>query len=167
MKQLLRVNRNIPWMPQPHEGRLYITDALPPVEICGTAFGFAFEGDRMLVTRLKERDWDIPGGHLEPGETPQQAALREVWEEAYARVEIIDLVGIQELEILGPRPQNHRYAYPLNAQIFFRCKILELAAFEGNFESTERSLFSPDQVRAMRTVYNHDLFYEEALRRMC
>ena len=102
-----------------------------------------FEGDRLLVTRLKTRDWDIPGGHIEPGETPEQAAIREVWEETYARVEIVDLVGIQELEILGPRPENHRWAYPLNVQVFYRCRILELAPFEANAESLERGLFSP------------------------
>jgi 8-oxo-dGTP diphosphatase len=165
MKQLLRVNRDISWMPQPSEGRLYITDELPPLEISGTAFGFAFDGDRLLVTRLLRRGWDIPGGHIEAGETAAQAAIREVWEEAYARVEIIDLVGIQELEILGPRPENHRWAYPINVQVFFRCRILELAPFHLNLESLKRDLFPPDKVRAMTTLVNHDLLYEEALRR--
>jgi 8-oxo-dGTP diphosphatase len=165
MKQLLRVNHDIPWMPPSSEGRLYITDELPPLEICGTAFGFAFEGDRLLVTRLIRRGWDIPGGHIEPGEMPAQTAIREVWEETYVRVEIIDLIGIQELEIRGPRPENHRRAYPVNVQVFFRCRILEQAPFHLNLESLKRGLFTPAQVRAMPTMVNHDLLYEEALSR--
>jgi 8-oxo-dGTP diphosphatase len=166
MKQLLRTNLAIPWMPKDSEGRLYITDELPPQEICGTAFGFAFLGDRLLVTHLKKRGWDIPGGRIEPGETPGQAAVRETWEETFAQVEIVDLIGIQELELFGPRPENHRWAYPMNTQVFFRCRILELAPFEDNAESLERGLFSPEQVRELPTMSNHDLLYEEALRRV-
>jgi len=26
--------------------------------------------------------WSVPGGHVEPGETPQEAAVRELFEEA-------------------------------------------------------------------------------------
>jgi 8-oxo-dGTP diphosphatase len=165
MKQLLRTNQDIPWMVKPSIGRLYITDELPPREVWGTAFGFAFEGDRMLVTHLKRRGWDIPGGHIEVGETPEQATVREVWEETFAEVEIVDLIGIQELEILGPRPENHRYAYPVNTQIFFFCRVTRLAPFQENDESLERGFFSPDQMRELPMLINHDLLYEEALRR--
>ena len=39
-------------------------------------------GGVMLVHRPKYDDWSLPKGKLEPGESPQQAALREVKEEA-------------------------------------------------------------------------------------
>jgi 8-oxo-dGTP pyrophosphatase MutT (NUDIX family) len=165
MKQLIRVDRDITWLPKPCEGRLYITDQLPPEDVCYTAFGFGFDGDRLLVTRLKDRDWDIPGGVIDPGETPAEAAVREVWEETSARVAILDLLGVQELELFCPRPERYRWGYPLTVQVYYRVKILELLPFEDNFESLERGFLAPDEARRMPTMINHAGIYEEALRR--
>ena len=39
------------------------------------------EGGRVLFVEHPERGWEIPGGHLEPGETPGKAMLRELKEE--------------------------------------------------------------------------------------
>lgn len=166
MKKLIKVDRAIPWMPAPSEGRLYITDEMPPRAVCGSAFGFAFDADQILLTRLKSRDWDIPGGRIEVGETSEQAAVREVWEEACARVKIVGLLGIQELEILGPRPANHRWSYPLSVQVYFLCQIEELLPFADNVESLERGFFVPEDARRVPTMVNHAAIYEEALRRI-
>ena len=40
-----------------------------------------------------ERGWDIPGGHLEPGESPLDALRREIAEEAGASVKRICPIG--------------------------------------------------------------------------
>lgn len=40
---------------------------------------------KWILCRHKERTtWEIPGGHLESNETPDQAASRELWEETGA-----------------------------------------------------------------------------------
>lgn len=166
MKKLIKVDRNIPWVPKPGEGRLYITNELPPREICGTAFGFVFDGDKILLTRLRNRDWDIPGGVIDPRETPEETAVREVWEETYAKVKIIELIGTQEIQLFGPKPEGYRWAYPLNVQIYYLCRLVELAPFETNVESSERGFFAPEEARLVPTMVNHDAIYEEALRRV-
>jgi 8-oxo-dGTP diphosphatase len=165
LKRLVKVAKDIPWHPQPGEGRLYITDELPDPTICSTAFGFVFENDKILLTRLRDRDWDIPGGCIDAGEASQDAAVREVWEETSARVEIVELVGIQELEVFGPKPDGYRWPYPISVQVMYLCRLVELRPFEENHESSERGFFDPDAARMIPTMVNHDAIYEEALRR--
>ena len=43
-------------------------------------------GGKILLSRHRERTtWETQGGHIEPGETPLEAAHRELWEESGAR----------------------------------------------------------------------------------
>lgn len=163
MKTLLRVTPNISWMPPDSEGRLYHTDELPALEICGTAFAFAFLGERMLFTRLAKRGWDIPGGHIEPGETPAQAAVRETLEETGVLVEPLELLGVQELEVFGALPRGG-WTKRLGAQVFYRCRVVEMRPFLVTEEALERGFLSPEQARALPTMVNHDLLYEIALK---
>ncbi|MEO3750111.1 NUDIX domain-containing protein [Streptomyces sp. B6B3] len=42
---------------------------------------------RLLLVRERTRDcWELPGGGIDPGETPRVAAVRELWEESGQRV---------------------------------------------------------------------------------
>ena len=67
------------------------------------AGGLVYEAGRVLVLERSGRaELRLPKGHVEPGETPWQAALREVGEES----------GLLELEILAPLGRQ-RVAYGL------------------------------------------------------
>src|SRR3990167_10519187 len=49
---------------------------------------------KVLVTQhSKHKGWDFPKGHLEIGESSEDAALREVKEETGVKAEIIEKVG--------------------------------------------------------------------------
>ena len=39
------------------------------------------DGKVLLALRTQPRLWSLPGGRIEPGETAEQALVREVWEE--------------------------------------------------------------------------------------
>ena len=52
------------------------------------------EGSLMLVRPTYKPYWDIPGGYVEPGETPRQACRREIKEELGLDVEVGDLLSV-------------------------------------------------------------------------
>ncbi len=53
----------------------------------------AFNGDRFVMVRHRERAWEMPGGRLLKGETHEQAAVREFFEETGMSIEIIGRAG--------------------------------------------------------------------------
>jgi 8-oxo-dGTP diphosphatase len=67
---------------------------------CGASAAIFRGGDVLLVERgrgaFKGR-WSLPGGHIEPGEAAQAAALREVREETGIEAELRGLVDIHEV----------------------------------------------------------------------
>lgn len=51
------------------------------------------EGRVLLTLRRDLRGWELPGGNLLPGEAPEAAARREVFEETGVEVEVLGLAG--------------------------------------------------------------------------
>jgi 8-oxo-dGTP pyrophosphatase MutT (NUDIX family) len=60
-------------------------------EIC--AGGFVVRAGRVLALRRKNGVWLAPKGHVDPGETHEQAAVREVREETGLQAEILAPLG--------------------------------------------------------------------------
>jgi ADP-ribose pyrophosphatase YjhB (NUDIX family) len=79
--------------------------------------------------------WTLPAGFMEVGESPQEGAAREAWEEAYARLEIIDLLAVYSLRHIG------------QLQLFYRARLLSPDVSAGP-ESEEVGLFTFDRLPA-------------------
>ena len=59
---------------------------------------FCFYGDKMVVVFSESKNyWAPPGGGIEPGETYEQAVVREVKEETNMKVLHQELIGFQDI----------------------------------------------------------------------
>jgi 8-oxo-dGTP diphosphatase len=162
-EQILQIKQNLWWLPQPNESRIVLSSHLPASEMTATALVFAFDRDRLLQTNLVARGWDIVGGHIEPGESPEEAARREAYEEAGARLGELHVLGYQCLRLLGPRPASYRYSYPESYQVFYWAQIEGLDVFIPTEEARERALFAPDAARELPVGQTLRELYEVAL----
>ena len=69
-----------------------------PAASCVAPCAFAavrdITGRMLLVRRCDTGDWELPGGHVDPGESASDAAVRETAEESGITVEVTGLAGI-------------------------------------------------------------------------
>lgn len=60
------------------------------------------QGDRIFATARGYGEfkgkWEFPGGKVEPGETPQQALVREIQEELAVKIEVGELIDTIEYD---------------------------------------------------------------------
>lgn len=99
-----------------------------PKVVVGSVCGW---GDRLLICRraIEPRAgfWTLPAGFLELGETAEEGAVREAWEEARARIRIEGVLAVYSVPRIG------------QVQILFRATLLD-AAVEPGPESLEVAL---------------------------
>jgi len=162
-EKILRVEQDLPWLPEPNECQLVLSLQPPPQELVGTALVLAFMDDRLLMTELVRRGWDIPGGHVEAGEQPEETVRREVYEETGATLGLLHPLGYHRLQLLGPRPQSYRYPYPVCYQAFYYAQVMALPDFLPTTETRGRAFFPPIEARKLRWVQINGGLYEVAL----
>lgn len=74
-----------------------------------SAGALVFVDGRVLVLRRNDREeWVFPKGHLEAGELPEQAAIREVREEAGIEVRLLGPLGSTEYGFRHGRRLHHK-----------------------------------------------------------
>lgn len=160
--RILRVDRDVIGVPNPNEIQLVLDDALPDTRLVTTALGFIFEKDQLLLSCLSHRGWDLPGGHLEPNETPEEALRREVLEETGADVCDLHVLGYEKILIHAPKPDRYRYPYPVSYQVFYYGRVGELHPFQPTTEALKRGLFEPNAAGDLESLSRRQALYQAA-----
>ncbi|MBA4536177.1 NUDIX domain-containing protein [Bacillus aquiflavi] len=77
--------------------------------------------------------WGIPSGHVEPGETIAQAAIREMKEELNLNIRIVKLIGVYS------EPNSQIFKYPNGRTVHFvtTCFLAEIIGGELKCNSSE------------------------------
>ena len=124
------------------------------------------EGERLLVALVREADWSdyiLPKGSLEAGETPEQAARREILEEA----------GLEDLRLLGDLGERERLNFkkkawkvtryylflteqregrPTDTRHAYRCEWFPLDALPPMFWPEQRALLDESRPLIRRLI---------------
>jgi mutator protein MutT len=115
------------------------------------------EQGRILITRRSDDgDWDLPGGAIEPGETPSEGVRREVREETGLDVRVVRVAGV-----FGGKAFRHRYPDGQEIEAFsvtFECAIEggELRSRDG--EVTAFCFVTVDELPPLAWPYPRELF---------
>lgn len=117
------------------------------------------EGDRyVLVHERKNRGWYLPAGRVEPGETLEEGARREVREEAGLEVELDGILRIEFTPQIGARNARLRVvfvAHPVGGELKSRPDAESLGAAWVSLEELPRyRLRSGEVTRHFRHVAN-------------
>ncbi|MDO8558970.1 MAG: bis(5'-nucleosyl)-tetraphosphatase [bacterium] len=117
-----------------------------PIEKSAGAVIFRKEGKKTkffyLLLHYEARHWDLAKGHIEKGEKPKEAAIREVKEET----------GIEDIEFIPEFKETIKYFYKRDGKSFLKTVVFFLAQ---------------TKTKKVKISYEHQGFkwlpYEEAL----
>jgi bis(5'-nucleosidyl)-tetraphosphatase len=115
----------------------------------------------LLICHRKGNYWAFPKGHNNPGETPQDAASRELMEET----------GLSIKRILSPRTLNESYEFYRTSQRIHKTVVYFLAEVEGTLtlqteEITKAQWFLLEEAEAHITFVESRTILRQVLREL-
>lgn len=91
-----------------------------------------------IVLLKNERDeWELPGGRLEMGETPQECVLREINEELGINCQVSKILDAYLFEVI-----SDKFVFIVG----FECIIVEGDTIQISYEHTDFGLFDFDAI---------------------
>lgn len=114
-------------------------------------------GKILLQQRTDDNSWSLPAGAIEPGETPAQALIREVWEETGLKVEPLGILGVfgGENGFRYTCPNGDRVEYLV---ILFLCQVIEGEMQGRDGETADLQYFTPENMPKLAMAYPNWVF---------
>lgn len=161
-------NIQFKWLPHAHSAKMVI-DAeckLNPTDV-SSSFIFAFKGEDLLLAQVYSRGWDIPGGHRERAETPEETIGRELFEECGTHTDMMGQLGYVEITLKGETPPaNYPYPFPTSNLMFYWGIVSDIGSPSESMEVGMPKFFSPEEAIKLDCIKDDKMmFYKEALKR--
>ena len=114
--------------------------------------------EKVFLTRRSDNgQWCLPGGGVDPGESVEEACVREVWEEVGLKVRVLRLVGVySDPHRLVVYPDGNKRQI---VAVHFEAEIIE-GRPQLSHEVTEFGYFSAEEAGKLEMLNNH---YERIL----
>jgi len=98
------------------------------------------DGKILLQEKSGGEAWSLPAGAIEPGESPQQAVIREVLEETGLQVSADKILGVfGGAEFRYQYPNKHKVEYTV---VLFRCQVIGVSGPPQDSETVSLAYFS-------------------------
>lgn len=111
--------------------KFILSDTLPDTRLVTSVIAVLRYQHQFILVEHKDRGVDFPGGHVEPGETPDTAMRREIQEETGGSVRDMRLFGYLVLSPAAPIARTDRagefYPFPHSYLPFYLCHLDTLA----------------------------------------
>jgi 8-oxo-dGTP pyrophosphatase MutT (NUDIX family) len=123
------------------------------VRVGCSAILFDERRERVFLTQRADNGmWCLPGGRLDPGESAEEAVLRELWEETGLRGRVTRFLGVYS-------DPNRLVIYPDGNKAHIVALSFEVEAISGepglSNETTDFGFFTLEEAAQMEIMSNH------------
>lgn len=127
--------------------------ALPELPVTAVKI-YVFQDDSLLLTNIRSRGWDLPGGHVELGETPEDAIIRELKEEAGAVVRRHEQIGYLKVTNEKENELNKKYPKESCILVYKGYDVVVDVSHDFKLEATESKFLPIDQLPNIHHNWN-------------
>jgi len=117
------------------------------------------ESNEILLQEKSEEAWSLPAGMIEPGESPREAIVREVQEEAGLVVvpcKILGVFGGKEFRYIYPN--GHQAEYTV---ILFKCDVEKDLGNISDSETESIRYFEKNKMPKLALPYPKEVLFDE------
>jgi 8-oxo-dGTP pyrophosphatase MutT (NUDIX family) len=115
------------------------------------------EGRILLQEKASGEAWSLPAGAIEPGESPDEAIIREVLEETGLNVSVEKILGVYGG--IGFRylyPNKHQVEYTV---VLYRCSVINASNTPFDSETVSLNYFSEHDMPTLALPYPMEVLF--------
>ena len=156
-----------PWIPYKNKVEFYLSDQSDFDAPVTTVHGFFFNDNKeLLLVEHCSRGWEVPGGHIEGGESFEEAMRRELLEEAQMEASALLQLGYLKKIALEGKPIGCNYPHPLSYCIFYAGMISSVKSFKGDGKIQAASFFTQQDASRVPWIVAYGEYMKAAFEKL-